>query len=159
MSTVWPLICGLAVTVLLGFGVRPLLDAAVKSTPLLPPGEASEKRKAQWLELMKGTEGGVTLGWLERFIFFAAFVSKAEIAVAAWLAFKVASKWNAWTNVIAVPDKIVDLDDLDFLIARRRWGSHVLMTFLIGTAYNIIAGMLGAAVVLHWSEIITALSL
>lgn len=148
------LIAGLLVTILLGFGVRPLLSRATESMPPIPPSEASEKQKQQWKELVAGNEGGAVLGWLERLMFFAAFIADAPIAVGAWLAFKVASKWQAWTSIISVPSKIEGFnDELDFLIARRRWGSHLLITFLIGTAYNVLAGMVGAAVALHWEQI------
>jgi hypothetical protein len=156
-ATVIPLshvLIGLVVTILLGFGVSPVMDYAKKSMHLPPPSEATAD---QWSQLMKGRESGAVLGWLERFMFFAAFLAGADIAVAAWLAFKVASKWNAWENVITVPKALEGVSELDFLIARRAWGSHVLMTFLIGTAYNVVAGLLGAATARHIDQIKGAL--
>jgi len=133
---------GLAVTVLLGFLAKPLSKYAKKSMPLPAPSAELEPR---WKEFTMGDGGGALLGWLERFMFFCAFLMGAHVAIGAWLAFKVAAKWNTWSNVISVPTAIEKVDPVDFLIARRRWGSRLLMTFLIGTAYNIIVGMLGAA--------------
>ena len=73
--------------------------------------------------------------------------------VAAWLAFKVASKWNAWTNITAVPKQVADIDQLDLAIGRRRWASHVLTTFLVGTGYNVCAALVGAAVARYFEQL------
>jgi len=113
---------GLLITLLLGFGAKPLLRQATKSmSPLRPPSAALTD---QWAILTSASEGGAMLGWLERFIFFVALWAEAHILIGAWLAFKVASKWQAWSNVISVPNSIEGLDPIDFLIARRSWGSH-----------------------------------
>jgi uncharacterized membrane protein len=80
---------------------------------------------------------------LERLLYFGAFWNKEPLIITAWLAFKLASKWNVWTNVIAVPGKINQIDPLDYLIARRKWGSHLLLTFLIGTLSNLILAYVG----------------
>jgi len=145
----------LAVTILLGLGVAALGEGvpyifriATKSMLRNPPAQADESQRQQWEELMQGDEGGRVLGYLERLIFFGAFLAGAPLLVGVWLAFKVASKWEAWTNIIAVPKELQGIDTLDFLIARRRWGQHVLMTFLIGTAFNVLVAMIGAAVAL-----------
>jgi hypothetical protein len=153
------IIVGLLITVALGLLVPHVLAYAGKSISLDPPSGASDEQKREWKKLMKGNESGAVLGFLERLIFFAAFFAQAHIAVAAWLAFKVASKWNAWENVIAIPDKLEGIENLSFLVARRNWGSHVLMTFLIGTACNILAGLLGASVATHWTYVSASLGL
>jgi hypothetical protein len=114
----------------------PTFGGQAKSSTELPDG-ASEKHKLQWKELTSGGEGGAYIGLLERFMFVAAFLTEnAPLAVGAWLTFKVASKWNAWTNITAVPGDIEGVSDLDVAIGRRRWASN---TFLVGTAYNIWA--------------------
>ena len=74
------------------------------------------------------------------------------------LAFKVASKWNAWTNIIAVPKELPGLDPLEYLAARRKWGSRVLVTFLVGTLANVLAGYFGAAVALYGTPLVWALT-
>ena len=125
-----------------------------ESTALPPP---SENLSAKWASLTKGDGSGVVLGHLERLVFFGAFWIDALTIVAAWLAFKVASKWNVWSNVISVPKTISGIDELDYLIARRRWGSQVLMTFLIGTLSNIIVGFLAAQIGGHGYELARSL--
>ena len=150
------LIAGVAVVALLGiFADYFLLERAGKKPE--PPSGFNETHKSQWKELTAGNEGGgAVIGWTERIMFFGALLSGAgaELLIGAWLAFKVASKWNAWTNVTAVPQKVDELDDLDFLIARRRWASNVLTRFLVGTEYNILAAILGVAVTRHWKQIV-----
>ncbi len=137
---------GLLVTFLLGLAVRPLLDYAKKSMTLPPP---SASLATQWAKVVSGNEGGRVLGHLERLLFFCAFWASADVVVAGWLAFKVASKWNAWTNIVSVPKEIAGIDPIEFLIARRSWASHLLMTFLVGTLANAIAGYLGVVVARH----------
>ena len=146
MVIFWHILIGLVANYLLGFGTKWLKDAASSSIELKPP---AEELKEKWTELTSGNEGGAYLGYLERLLFFGAFWNEAPIVIAAWLAFKVASKWNAWTNVISPPKGIEKIDDLDYLIARRRWGSHVLVTFLVGTLSNLILGYLGMVVVCY----------
>jgi hypothetical protein len=146
-------IAGFLVTLVLGFGAGPYVRWASKSSTALPDG-ASEKHKLQWKELTSGGEGGAFIGWLERFMFFAAFLTdSALLAIGAWLTFKVASKWNAWTNITAVPRELEGVSDLDAAIGRRRWASNILTTFLVGTAYNICAGIVGAAVARNFGQL------
>lgn len=142
----WHVISGLLVTLGLGLGAGPYVRWAGKSIPLGLPLTADEKLRRQWDELIAGDEGGKFVGSLERVMFFAAFLIDAPLVVGGWLAFKVASKWNAWTNITVVPKEVKGMDELDLAIGRRRWSSHVLTSFLAGTAYNILAGMVGAAV-------------
>jgi hypothetical protein len=149
----WHVTAGFLVTLVLGLGARPYIRWTGRSIPVeLPPG-VSEEHRCQWRDLTAGSEGGAFMGRIERFMFFAAFLADASLMIGAWLAFKVASKWNAWTNITAVPRQVEGIADLDFAIGRRRWASHVLMTFLVGTAYNICAGLLGAAVARNFEQL------
>jgi len=143
MSTFWHVLVGLLTTFILGLGVDPLLKHLQKSAALTPPNETLRDK---WATLTQGNEGGKILGYLERLLFFGAFWIDAPVVIASWLAFKVASNWNAWSNVISVPTKISGIDELDYLVARRRWGSQLLMTFLIGTLSNVVTGFLGAVI-------------
>ena len=93
------------------------------------------------------------LGWLERSMFLSALSADAALLIGAWLAFKVASKWQAWSGVISVPNSIEGLDPMDYLLARRSWGSHLLVTFLVGTAYNILVALLAITVSQSWPEL------
>lgn len=143
MTTLVEILLGLLGTFILGFAVKPLMACAKKSMPVPPPSTALA---AQWTNLTSGNEGGCVLGYLERILFFGAFWAEAHTVIGAWLAFKVASKWNVWSNVISVPEIIEGLDPINYLIARRCWGSQLLMTFLIGTLSNVIIGFLGVLV-------------
>jgi len=153
------LVVGFVITMVLGerYADR-FVKQARQSISLEPPPRASDEQKQQWQELTDGNEGGKYIGRIERFMFFAAFMlSNAALVVGAWLAFKVGSKWNAWTNITAVPKTTDKMDDLDFAIGRRRWASHVLTTFLVGTGFNVCAAMVGAAVALKFEECVKTL--
>jgi hypothetical protein len=154
MNTLWQILIGLLTIYVLGLGVGPLLKHAQSSAPIPAPNDALS---AKWATLTAGDEGGKILGRLERLAFFGAFWIDAPIVIGAWLGFKVASKWNVWSNVISVPKTISGAEDVDYLIARRRWGSQVLMTFLIGTLSNVIIGFLGVLVGRHGYEFIRSL--
>lgn len=146
MVIVWHIVIGLIANYFIGYGTKWVKDAASKSINLKLP---AKKLEDKWKELTSGNEGGAYLGYLERLLFFGAFWNEAPIVIAAWLAFKVASKWNAWTNVVSPPKEIKGIRDIDYLIARRRWGSHVLVTFLVGTLSNLILGYLSTVVVCY----------
>lgn len=83
------------------------------------------------------------LGRLERTFFFAVLWADHPVAIAAWLAFKVAAKWSAWNHITRMPERIGDgtlFQELDF---RHAWGARVVSRFLIGTLYNVIAAIVG----------------
>lgn len=146
MVIFWHVLSGLFANYLLGFGTKWLIDLASKSIKLEPP---TKRIRDAWKELTSENEGGAYLGYLERLLFFGAFWNDAPIVIGAWLAFKVASKWNAWTNVISVPKNLKGVDELAYLIARRKWGSHLLTTFLVGTLANLIFGYLGVSAICY----------
>ena len=154
MNVYLQLLVGLIVVLLLGYGVKPLMDRAKEKVTLTPPGEAF---KEKWAELTAGNEAGRIIGTLERFFFFGAFWAGAPSAIGVWLAFKVASKWNVWSNVVALPDSLEGATQLDYVIARRRWSSHLLITFLVGTLANLLIGFLGTVVGRHGPEAVRAL--
>jgi len=96
--------------------------------------------------ITKPREGGKWLGRLERIMFFCAFLIDQPLLIGGWLAFKVASKWEVWNNIVKVPDNIEKVNQIDFLRARRQWGSGLYQGFLIGTCANIIAGLIGSTI-------------
>lgn len=154
MSVFWQVVVGLLTIFFLGLGVGCLINRVQKSICLLPPNEAT---KEKWATLTEGNEGGWILGNLERLLFFGAFWVDAPSVIAAWLAFKVASKWNAWSNVISVPKELPGIDQLEYLVARRRWGSQLLTTFLVGTLSNVIIGYFGVIIGRHGYEFVRSL--
>ena len=140
ITTALPGIFGFAVTFLIGLGVPHFHRCVSYSLPLeLPNPLLADK----WKRVTNGNEGGKVIGHLERVLFFAALWNDAVLIVGAWLALKVASKWEAWSNVVSVPKEIKYLGDLEYLTARRQWGSHLYATFLVGTLANILAGYFG----------------
>ncbi|MEW8185663.1 MAG: hypothetical protein AB2794_11685 [Candidatus Thiodiazotropha endolucinida] len=99
-----------------------------------------------WLQEIKRLPNSAPewLGILERILSFTAFFLNAPLIIVGWLAFKVASKWQVWANVVQVPkasDGAIDKSSITFLIARHRWGSFILMRFLIGTVTNVLLGI------------------
>jgi hypothetical protein len=96
-----------------------------------------------WFEELRAfpSKAGAWLGILERILSFIAFYIDAPIVIAGWLGFKVASKWQVWTNVVQLPKSLKAEEESNFslLVARRNWGALLLMRFLIGTLSNVLA--------------------
>ena len=115
-----------------------------------PPAGVSVE---DWQSAIAGTGAGAAswLGALESLLAYLAFVAFQENAasiIGGWLAFKVASKWESWQNVVRVPDSLDGVgNQLDFLRARRQWGSVLYTRFLIGTLLNVFMGVIGGALV------------
>jgi hypothetical protein len=85
------------------------------------------------------------LGWLERTFFFAAIWLEQPLGIGAWLAFKVATKWNAWTMLGKIPDDLGGHTDAERTRSRAEWAAYLNNRLLIGTLYNILCGVAGAA--------------
>jgi len=147
-------VVGLALVSMAGLLVGHLLKWATKKVPLTPP---HPDMATSWQDLTGGDEGGAVIGWLERTTFFLAFWLQGGIAgaaiVAAWLTFKLGSKWQAWTQTTALPETLDGVEPLDYLVARRRWGSHVLVTFLVGTLTNVIFGLVVGVIAQHFCDL------
>lgn len=127
-------LCGLLTTLIAGkFVTNVLRFVTVGESPAM--SEPSENT------------GNQMLGWLERIVFFGSFWARAETLVAGWLVFKVGSKWEAWQNIMKVPqENMVPGDILANVRFRHAWGSRLLQRFLLGTLYNILCGLLGVMV-------------
>jgi hypothetical protein len=93
--------------------------------------------------------GGEWIGPFECVIFFAALVIQRWEIAGAWMAFKVASKWESWKNVVAVPEYLPRADPLDYLLARKRYGTLGYVTFLVGTALNAVLASVGAFIAMY----------
>jgi len=147
------IILGLSVTLLFGLVVQPLVKHVKNKIEMVPP---SESLKNKWLEItgpieVQGKlESGEIIGLLERLLFFIAIWISSYLIIGGWLAFKVASKWEVWKNIISVPESldtdVAKVDQLDYLSARRRWASHRYVSFLIGTISNILVAFGGVLV-------------
>lgn len=101
----------------------------------------------EWKDLLEPPKaGGCWLGAFERIFFFFSFLILKPELLAVWLAFKAASKWDVWQNIIKVPGESDTRDERLTLNVRRVWGSRVMQRFLIGTLLNILLGLAGAIV-------------
>ncbi len=150
---VYPLayLVGLAVSILLGFPIGWILeyvsnDISDKNPPYGRDPKTFDAK--DWQKKVKPPErGGVVLGYFERTLYYFLFLLKAYFVIIAWLAFKVASKWEVWQNITQVPSEIKHGENYDFTIwDRRAWSSIVLQRFNIGTLANILAGLIGVFV-------------
>jgi hypothetical protein len=85
--------------------------------------------------------------WLGRFevTFFYLCLFFQPVGIGAWLAFKVAAKWNSWTHIIKiqVKDTKIGIDELEYLGLRNKLATAVAQKFLIGTMGNILAAAVG----------------
>lgn len=133
------ILIGLIITVLAGeVAVGRLVD---RSTEKIPRSGVPDQLK-DVVELAN-TTGGAWIGRVELILFFAAFWFKEPLMIGGWLAFKVASTWATWQHLIRVPVSLPDVSPLDYLKARKVWGSLTLTRYLVGTGVNIIVGLLG----------------
>jgi len=108
--------------------------------PPAPSGIAADVWKRNFIDRQPG---GEALGHLERLIFFAAFwIAGGWALAAAWLAFKVASKWHTWNEAARLAGA-AQLEDRAALLARATMDYRF---FVIGTAANLVAGLVGLGV-------------
>lgn len=112
---------GLATTVLLGFAVHSFLKWAV-AEPTNPEGLKVE----DWKKIIERSPGGVWIGLFERIICLLSFWTTQYTIIGAWLAFKVAAKWEVWKNIIQVPNSLDGVHPLTWYKARNALGSWVL---------------------------------
>lgn len=138
-----PIVAGVT-ALLLGEVVvgRALAEAAPKP---VRPDQIDERH---W-ELMLRSTGGWWIGALEQVFFVGAlWVGSGELVVA-WFGFKVASKWEAWKNVVQVPAELKPLPEAEWLAHRSALGSYILTRLWVGTLGNLVAAMVALYVGRH----------
>jgi len=97
------------------------------------------------------------LGLLEQGLFFASFVVGEYILIGAMLAFKLASKWQVWQQIVKVPEKLDYIygfdntldginNELDYFLFRNWWATQTSSRFIIGTFCNLLAAFIGSLV-------------
>jgi hypothetical protein len=90
------------------------------------------------------------LGMFETSFFYICLIINMPEGIGAWLVFKVAVKWEAWTNIVKLPEKILykekEVDGLEYLVARNKLATVVNQKFLIGTLGNIMAALAGMGI-------------
>ena len=136
------LLFALALTLALAVPIEALLKWIAKAITIPRPARITDQA---WSDLtsIPGLRGGRWIGHLERFLFFVSLIAGAPELVVAWLAFKVASKWEAWSNIYKIPEEIPGATKFESLLARTRWGSRTFQRSLVGTAANIAAAFIG----------------
>lgn len=140
-----PPAAGIATTLLLGFWMRPFWEWTHVHL-VAKEKEAFERVTNKDLYNLRSSVKRATsvLGTMERLLFLFSFAADGAAPVGAgWLLFKVAAKWESWSNIIKVPG---DEKAEPPLPARNVWGTKVLSQFLVGTLANIMVGLIGAIV-------------
>ena len=113
---------------------------------------APDGQEEFWLNLItKDPSAGAAIGMVETWLLFSILCyggDAAGVMVAAYFAFKVASKWEVWSHVYRVPESLKDVEegpkDLDYLLLRTRWGAYLFSRFVIGTVLNLLIALFGA---------------
>jgi hypothetical protein len=127
---------------LLGLLVKPMLGRAARKP--LPPNQISEKI---WDQMILGSMGGGQyVGLTERYLFLGALWMGNEALIAGWFAFKLASKWEVWKNVVQVPKELPSIPSLEWYGARSVLGSFILTRFWVGTLVNLLVAFVAAQV-------------
>jgi hypothetical protein len=135
---------GALATLFVGLPMRHFLSAMADLGSVQGPTGISQERWRESIEVGdRVRRGALWLGFFERLLFYCAFVFTLEVVVAAWLAFKVASKWESWQTIVKVPDSLEGIDDLDFLAARNRWGTIITHRWLLGVLLNGLCAAIG----------------
>jgi len=137
---------GLIATIGLGWlMVKRLLDCASKGMNESPPPGMS---CALWDELKSIGDSGKYIGCLERILFFIVLFAQQPLLIGGILAFKVAAKWEAWKNIVQIPEQMPKgfCSEISYFSFKRQWGSKLLTRFLVGTFSNILIAFVGYGV-------------
>ena len=143
MTDAFELVVGLIVIIVLGFGVGPILHRTTQKDRPAPP---SGVEPATWQAIFNLGASGKWIGFFERLLTFGIFWLGAYVALAGWLAFKVAAKWESWSNIVQVPSSLPNTEELEYFRARKELGSWIFSRFLIGTLLNALIGIVGAEI-------------
>ena len=137
-------IFGLVILCLAGGFVEILIDKGRRNYEKI----LSEVMSEEWKEALKFPNelrrATKWLGRLERlFYFLVLWNENGFMAIGAWLGFKVASKWEAWKNMIKTPESNSEIDNDCFVQWRYRniHGTATLQRWLIGNLSNLLAGL------------------
>jgi hypothetical protein len=144
-----------------GIVVRGLLEWIRPFKLQTPPKGVKQKT---WMSTFPRGSGAKWLGPLEAVLAFLSLWFNLPAVLAAWFAFKIAAKWEAWRNVIQLPDQLPALgepaittrqDAIDYLRARNELGSLLFDRFLLGTLLNVFAGAIAWVLVsLRWKDLV-----
>lgn len=140
-------IAAVAICYFIGKYIGIFLDIATEKIELINPEGITEGDWKSFVAPEGRVEAGKWLGVLERILVFLSFYVGAHAVIGGWLVFKVGSKWQVWSNVIKIPNKLENCaNDFSFLLARQRWGSWLHTRLLLGTLSNVLVGFFLAVV-------------
>jgi hypothetical protein len=137
---------GLSVAVLLSFAIRGLFRLLRKREDYHC---VDEKLAKAFLIGQVSPVFGKVLGLLEVVLFYIAFTTHSAKIIVGWLAFKLVSKWLAWSLIVKTPEHIEGLDPMYYWSARNRVAAYNLQRWLIGTLANLVAGALAFVCALY----------
>ncbi|MFH1800653.1 MAG: hypothetical protein ABH891_07430 [Candidatus Omnitrophota bacterium] len=139
-------VVGLSVAVLMSFAVRRLFRLLRKREDY----HCIDEKLAKFFFVHQGDPlSSKVLGLLEVVFFFIAFAVHAPKLILVWLAFKLASKWQAGSAIVKTPEHIEGLETMYYWGARNRVAAYTLQRWLIGTLANIVAGALAFVCALY----------
>lgn len=147
MDTLIEVIVGVITTIILGIGVRYFLNAIAKK-----PEPPNGLKKKDWEGIIERSSGGYWIGVFERLISLTSFWLEQYSLIGGWLAFKVATKWEVWKNIIQVPNKLNPVTPLNWYKARNALGSWIFTRYLVGTLTNVLIGLVATYVGSHFCE-------
>ena len=134
---------GLAVTLALGFGVKPLVKWVGDSLPIEPHNSDLEP---YWAKLREMKAAGEWIGHIERPMFFAAlWITNGWPILSSWLVFKLAYYWQG-ANFTSYPVEPPSKEQAAYIVAKRQIGTHHVATSLVGTGANILIALIGVVV-------------
>jgi hypothetical protein len=139
-------VTGLSVAVLLSFAIRGLFKFLKRREDYHC---VDEKLAKAFLIGQVSPVFGKVLGLLEVVLFYIAFAVHSPKIIVGWLAFKLVSKWLAWTAIVKTPEYIEGLETMYYWSARNRVAAYNLQRWLIGTLANIVAGALAFVCALY----------
>jgi len=154
LSHPWSLALALLFLILVLFPIEAVLNYLRDRIQVPRPRGLSRADIATWTQIANtpGPAGGRWIGALERAFLFLAILASVPTLLIAWLAFKVATKWEVWTNLYRVPDKLPRLNQMDFFLARTRLGARVFQRFMVGTLFNLGSALVAYLLFLALSE-------
>ena len=135
-----PFFGGLAVVIILGLGVEFFLSAFTDSV------KKDENEEDYWVKI---STAGKVIGMLESSLFYLSIIVGQTIFIGAWLAFKVAAKWETWSHIVRLPEtELENLKSKSFEV-RYSFGSWLYSRFLLGTLANIAIAVISAWIYLQ----------
>ncbi len=140
----WNFVFGLCAMWFASRAVNWLMKKIEKVKNFHPPSNIDPKI---WEEAFEYTiKTNQILGIFEALFSYISFACGKPELIAGWLTFKLASKWQTWTAIMRIPERIENINDVEYIGAKNKIASYTLHRWLIGTLGNLLAGAIGVGV-------------